>query len=149
MSGEMRLAVDNELLEIGRLCAACTAFMEQSGFTPAGIYAANLVLEEMATNIVKYGYDDLARHKIQAVLRVDGDLATIVLEDDGHAFNPLAAPPPDIGQPLAKRPIGGLGIHLARRMADSMQYRRDNGRNILTIKVRSAPAPAAAGGVNV
>ncbi len=149
MPDEIQLAVDNELLEISRLCAACTEFMEQRGFAPAGIYAANLVLEEMVTNIVKYGYDDLARHKIQALLRVDGELATIVLEDDGHAFNPLAAPAPDIGQPLAKRPIGGLGIHLVRRMADSMQYRRDNGRNILTIKVRGVPAPAAAGGVNV
>ncbi len=149
MSAELRLAVDNDLPAISRLCAACTEFMEQRGVSAAGIYAVNLALEEMVTNIVKYGYDDLERHAIQVSLRVEGAMATLVLEDDGHAFNPLDVPAPDVRQSLQERPIGGLGIHLTRKMAASMEYRRDGGRNILTIHVRANPAPAAAGGVHV
>ena len=145
MPEEFRLAIDNELLEISRLCAECEEFLERRGVAPAAIYAANLVLEEMITNIVKYGYDDMARHKIQTALRVDGGMVTIVLEDDGHAFDPLAAPPPDVRQPLENRPIGGLGIHLARKMAESMEYRRAQDRNILTINIRANQSPASAG----
>ncbi len=149
MSGEMRLAVDNELLEIGRFCAACNAFAGIKRFHPRRHLCRQPGVGGTATNIVKYGYDDLARHKIQ----VQSCAWTAIWQRLCWRMTDMRSIPGSrrrrISGSLWQTPIGGLGIHLARRMADSMQYRRDNGRNILTIKVRSAPAPAAAGGVNV
>jgi anti-sigma regulatory factor (Ser/Thr protein kinase) len=60
------------------------------------------------------------------------------IEDDAQPFNPLEAPPPDVNAPLRERPLGGLGIHLARTMMDAMAYRRENGKNILTIRKKIA-----------
>lgn len=53
--------------------------------------------------------------------------------DAGPAFNPLLHPPPDTSAPLEERPIGGLGIHLVRQIADRLTYRRRDGRNWLTV----------------
>jgi anti-sigma regulatory factor (Ser/Thr protein kinase) len=46
------------------------------------------------------------------------------LRDEAPAFDPTQAPEPDITLPLHLRPVGGLGIFLARRLMDAMTYRR-------------------------
>jgi serine/threonine-protein kinase RsbW len=60
-----------------------------------------------------------------------------VLEDDGHEFNPVTAPEPDVRQPAVDRLPGGLGIHLVRSLVEHMAYERCNGRNRLTVTIRS------------
>jgi serine/threonine-protein kinase RsbW len=69
-------------------------------------------------------------------LTLKNDLAEI--EDDGRPFNPLETPPPNVGASLPEKPIGGLGIHLAKTMMDSMAYRREAEKNILTIRKKIA-----------
>ena len=44
----------------------------------------------------------------------------------------LQADPPDLSRGLADRPIGGLGVFLVRSMVDSIAYRREGDRNILS-----------------
>ena len=41
---------------------------------------------------------------------------------------------PDVSLPAEKRQIGGLGIFLVRKTMDHMAYRREGGKNILTIR---------------
>jgi anti-sigma regulatory factor (Ser/Thr protein kinase) len=62
----------------------------------------------------------------------------VEVEDDGKEFNPLLHPPADINAPLETRPIGGLGIHMMRKLVDAVEYRRANGRNIVTLRKRVA-----------
>jgi len=62
----------------------------------------------------------------------------VEVSDNGKPFNPLDHPEPDLNQPLEERPIGGLGIHLIRKFVDQLAYRRDAGRNILTLRKRAA-----------
>ena len=54
------------------------------------------------------------------------------IADFGRVFNPLEADPPDLSRGLADRPIGGLGVFLVRSMVDSIDYRREQDRNILS-----------------
>ena len=61
----------------------------------------------------------------------------LVLEDDGHEFDPLKAPEPDLDLPVEERVPGGLGIHLIHKLVEQMEYRRCGGRNRLTVKIRS------------
>jgi len=49
--------------------------------------------------------------------------------DDGRAFNPLEVPAPDLSLAMRDRPIGGLGIHLLRELADEVKYERRDGTN--------------------
>ena len=42
----------------------------------------------------------------------------------------------DITLPLEQRPVGGLGIHLVKNLMDAVNYRRSEGRNVLTLHCR-------------
>jgi anti-sigma regulatory factor (Ser/Thr protein kinase) len=64
----------------------------------------------------------------------------IVVIDDGHEFNPLEFPEPDTNLPVEERPIGGLGIHLLRKMADRLEYRRIDGFNRLALLKHTRPS---------
>jgi anti-sigma regulatory factor (Ser/Thr protein kinase) len=35
---------------------------------------------------------------------------------------------------LEERPIGGLGIYMARQCMDGMTYRREDGKNVTTVR---------------
>jgi serine/threonine-protein kinase RsbW len=59
------------------------------------------------------------------------------VQDDGQPFNPLEVPEPDTTKPLEERAIGGLGIHIVRKLMDGLEYKRQGERNFLTIKKKT------------
>lgn len=69
-------------------------------------------------------------------LTLDDGSVVLCVEDDGPAFDPLAAPEPDLDAPLEDRPVGGLGIHLLREMMDTLDYVRRDDRNRLILRKR-------------
>ena len=102
-----------------------------------------LALEEIFINVVMHGSDD--RHDavwMEVTLRHEGSWLDMVLRDNGNAFDPLAAPPPDLDAPMEDRPIGGLGIHLIRTLMDEVMYASVNGCNELTLRKRLDDASA-------
>jgi anti-sigma regulatory factor (Ser/Thr protein kinase) len=74
---------------------------------------------------------------IDALLQIfaSPEQAVLRLSDSGKAFNPLECNTPDITLPPEERSIGGLGVFLAEKYTDSMEYERCDGRNILTLKI--------------
>jgi serine/threonine-protein kinase RsbW len=127
----------NRLDDLSRVTEEAVRFIEERGVGDRAVYVANLAIEEMATNILKYGYDDTAVHEILLRLEIHPAELRLALEDDGHEFNPLKAPEPDVNQPAEQRVPGGLGIHLIRKLAEQMNYERRGGRNRLTVRIRS------------
>lgn len=55
--------------------------------------------------------------------------------DDGREFDPAAAPDVELGQPLAERRAGGLGIHLLRAFVSEIRYERVAGRNRIRLRI--------------
>ena len=100
------------------------------------MYLVSLAIEELVTNCIKYGYTDRKDHTIDFVLSVDDGALRMVVIDDGNPFDPLAAPRPDLTLPPESRPIGGLGLHLLRELADEMHYERRDGTNRLSVTKR-------------
>ncbi len=96
------------------------------------IFAAELAMEELVTNTLKYGYDDEAEHEIEVVARLDGETLTLVVADDGHEFDPLAETEPDVNASAEDREIGGLGIFLLKNSLTELRYERVGGRNVVT-----------------
>ncbi|NDV20762.1 SpoIIE family protein phosphatase [Pseudodesulfovibrio sp. JC047] len=108
------------------------------------IFQLTLVLDELITNIIQYGYTDFDEHPIDVSLSMDGDMITIQVEDDSEPFNILEAPEPELDVPLDERDrqIGGMGIHLIKNMVNDINYGRKNGKNVLTLhKDISKPCP--------
>lgn len=91
-----------------------------------------IVLEELLTNLIKFGYAGRAEPGLAEIaLELDGDRLTLEFADDGAAFDPLAQPPPVLDEAGEDRPVGGLGLHILRTMADEVYYSHSAGRNLL------------------
>jgi anti-sigma regulatory factor (Ser/Thr protein kinase) len=130
------MALLNDRRELAHIGERVDRFGAECGLSADDTARVNLVLDELVSNIIKYGYDDADEHRIHVTVEVDGDLLTISLADDGKPFNPLDVPPPDLDLPIEDRPVGGLGVFIVQSLADTLEYRRDQGRNLLTLKKR-------------
>ncbi len=97
-----------------------------------------IVLEELLTNLSRYGYPNQPRPKgiAEVMLELEGDRLTIEFGDDGQAFNPLDRVAPDLSERLDSRPVGGLGLHMIRELADEAHYSRRDGRNVVRLSRR-------------
>jgi serine/threonine-protein kinase RsbW/sigma-B regulation protein RsbU (phosphoserine phosphatase) len=93
-----------------------------------------VALEEVIANVIEYGYPDDEEHKIILRLALHRKTITAEVEDDGVPFNPVRSPEPPVNAPIEDRPLGGLGIHLARSLMDELTYSRSGDRNILHMK---------------
>lgn len=93
---------------------------------------AVLVLEELATNALKYGATASREVQLSVEARRESDRVWLHVGDDGTCFDPLAASLPDLELPLGERPIGGLGVLLVRRLAREAVWRRQEGWNRLS-----------------
>ena len=142
MGRSLEVVLENRLEEIHRLAEQVDAFCEDAGVAPAHAFNLNLALDELITNVVLYGYEDDATHEIRVVLSVSNGALHAELVDDGKPFDPIENSPelqaPEL--PVEDRRIGGLGLHLVRKMMDSVEYRRDGHHNRLSLSKRIPPA---------
>ena len=101
-------------------------------------FKLRLSIEEAVENVVRYAYDG-GIGWLEAGTSLDHDslILTIELRDAGVPFNPLEKGDPDITLSAEEREIGGLGIFLCKKMMDSIQYRYEDGNNILTMTKKS------------
>ena len=91
-----------------------------------------IAVDEIFSNIANYAYNpETGGAKVR--ISVDNDI-TIEFEDCGTAYNPLSKDDPDVSLPAEKREVGGLGIYILKNIMDSVGYRREGGKNILTIR---------------
>jgi anti-sigma regulatory factor (Ser/Thr protein kinase) len=91
-----------------------------------------LVLEEILINVARYAYTPETGAVEVTCAQAGPRKIRIEIADFGRVFNPLEADPPDLSRGLTDRPIGGLGVFLVRSMVDSIDYRREQNRNILS-----------------
>ena len=94
-----------------------------------------IAADEVFSNVAAYAYPDGdGTVEVRMAANADGTELSLAFSDRGIPFDPLAVKTPDTSAPLADRKIGGLGIHVVRRLMDQVVYRRaEDGRNILTL----------------
>lgn len=89
-----------------------------------------LALEELLVNVITYAYPrDLPGMIDLGCCALDGRLFCIQVRDYGRPFNPLSLPEPDLTLDVLERPVGGLGIHLVRQVAELVHYEYADGSN--------------------
>src|SRR5262249_22080802 len=97
------------------------------------------------SNVVKYAWDDGARHEFLVRITVHPERMDLEIFDDGREFNPLSAPEPEPPAAGQRPKPGGLGIQMVRRLVDGFSYQRVDGRNHTTISKTRAVGPAVQG----
>lgn len=138
---EVTVTLKNDPAEMPRLIEAVESFCDAAALPPKLAMQLSVVVDELVSNVVKYGYDDGRDGEISVTLSCADGRVRLVLRDGGRPFNPLDAPAPDLDLPVEERPVGGLGIHLVRTMMDDVRYVRGDGVNILTAEKSVTEAP--------
>ena len=94
----------------------------------------NLALEEAVVNVMTYAYP----HDIVGDIHIEAQANDVrlkfVISDNGMPFDPTAKAEVDTTLSVEERPIGGLGIHLVRKLMDSINYERTCNKNVLTLR---------------
>lgn len=123
--------------DIPRLAAIIQQFGSDNHLSVDDIMRIRLVLDEIVVNIVAHGYEDAGDtndHTIHIHLELDDrDLLTIRVTDDAREYDPRTAPAPRFDLPLEERRRGGFGVHIVKAIMDTIDYRRIDGQNVLTL----------------
>ncbi len=127
------LTMANDLGELLGIAERIDAFCAAADVEPGVAYAVNLALDELLTNIVSYGYTDDEAHIVEIAVRRDGGALIVTIVDDSIEFDPRQVPETDTDAPLHERDPGGLGLLLVNSMMDSVDYRREGGRNVTVL----------------
>lgn len=100
---------------------------------------ARIVVEELFSNTIKYGYGGECEKPVRLCLQPDPAL-TLIYEDEAPPFNPLAWKAKlDDELPLEERPIGLAGIAMVVRLSAKASYQRRDGANCLTMTFAGKP----------
>ena len=117
-----------------------TSFGSVQGIDKNKIYKLCLAVDEIASNIINYGYPmaGINDGTIKVFIELNDNKLTIVLEDYATPFDPLRKllpTPEDLAKPMEEKPIGGLGILIARQSVDAFNYEFTDGKNRNTFVV--------------
>ena len=109
-------------------------FGKKNNLSSEVIYDVRLTLEEVVSNIIKYGFEDNYEHQISIEMNLQGETLTMKIKDDGKPFNPLEVKNANIEKPFDEREIGGMGIYIVQQLMDELRYNREKDNNILLLR---------------
>jgi serine/threonine-protein kinase RsbW len=130
---QLTLELDADIESLATADKAVGDFAESMSWPDEATFKLKLVLEEILMNVISHGGDRSHKPHITLHLSQQKELVSMEISDDGIAYDPLTAPPPNLESHLDDRPIGGLGVHLVRALMDSVSYRFVGGRNHLLV----------------
>ncbi len=128
------LVLRNKISELDVLKEALDAMGDDWHMSTSTVGTLNLVLEELFTNIVFYGFGDDCEHLITFRFRKENDILHLSVEDDGKPFNILESAYKGFAATLEEKEIGGEGIHLVRELMENIEYSREDGKNKVVMR---------------
>lgn len=131
--GMVQITIKNQLPEIATVTGAMEDFARSRDLSEAIRWRFHLALEELLRNVIKHAYPDREEHDIEVTLDCNDTHMTATITDDGIPFNPLNVAAPELSEALEEREVGGLGIHLARSVVDTLTHEWRDGRNVVTV----------------
>ena len=118
---------------VRQLIAQVDAGLSGHGLPATVMHDVHLVIEEVACNVLSHGIEEGREPRLELLASVEGNRLAMEFRDNGRAFDPLSQPPPDLDADIEDRPIGGLGVHLIKELAEQVAYARDDLHNVLRI----------------
>ena len=124
------ISLAGDTAECGRLTDFVRQYLQEHAVaTQELMYDLQLVIEEVLVNIIHHGYGKIADDRIEVEIELHDNSLTLTFSDSASAFDPLAQKFDSADDHCD----GGMGIELVKSLTDSQHYRRERGRNILTL----------------
>lgn len=134
---ELRLSLQGGMEDLARVWPWIQELAAAYAIPREMLFAVNLCVEEVLSNIVRHGYGGGSRLPITIDFAIRGrDSFVFVIEDRAPAFDPLEFTPRELPLPSASiedYEPGGQGIRLLRKFAGGLSYERLGGGNRVTI----------------
>ncbi len=128
------LSIKNRLEDIKIVIDNFEEFAKLANLEQAFVLKMNIVLDELLANVIRYAFEDNHDHLIYLEFAVTDSSFCMTLEDNGVPFDPFNQPPPDTNKGLEERDIGGLGIHIVKRLMDNYSYERLGNNNVVKLE---------------
>lgn len=130
----LRFVLRDDLEALSAAQLALAEFLRGQGAGPRTLARAELLLEELALNVLRHGFEPGDTPELTVIAWHDGTQCGLDLEDRGSAFDPTAATLPTRPANLQQARIGGLGLPLLRHNTAEIAYERTaDGRNRLQL----------------
>lgn len=124
-----------EIQDINEVTAFVESELEKVECPMKAVMQINVAVDELFSNIVRYGYPDgKGPVTVKFISHDEPKTVYVRFEDEGIPYNPLTKDDPDITLSADERSIGGLGVFVVKKTMDDVKYKYENGKNILTIK---------------
>ena len=108
---------------------------ERHGVGPGQCLRIEVAFDDLLANVISYAYP-AGGGPVTVACDGDGSGFRLTIIDQGEPFDPLSVSDPDPDLRLEDREIGGLGVFLARQMAEELRYERRSDQNVLTISFK-------------
>lgn len=115
------------------------ATLAARGVDPGRIGDAELIAEELLTNVVRVAHSEASDIQLSLACALTPSEIVLTVRDNGPPFDPLGLEDPKLHVDLADRKIGGLGVLIVKRLADSCRYARIEDCNVLEIRLGRLP----------
>ncbi len=130
------ISITNSHEEIEKIVKHFDAFCEANSIDMGCNQKINLALDDLVNNIISYGYKDDEEHSISVRFTLFKSELMVVVEDDAIPFNPFAGDDVDTSLSIDEREIGGLGIHLVKKLMSSYDHDRKANKNLVTLTIK-------------
>lgn len=130
---EVEVRIRNRREDMTLAADTINSFGVQNGLPASVLHDVSVVMDEVLSNIIAYGYDKDATGEIKVRLEYHQGAVVLVTEDRGRQFDPTQVPTPDLSESLENRKVGGVGIHFMRSLMDDISYTRIEGVNRLRL----------------
>ncbi len=111
-----------------------TAFVEETlsemGVPMKSLMRINVAVDEIFSNIARYS----GASECTVACGIQGSRAIVRFTDNGTPYDPTSRPEMDTTLSLEERGEGGMGIHMVRKIMDTVQYAYKEGCNVLTVE---------------
>ena len=131
---QCHLTLPNDINTIPQLSEFIDLNCEELGVDMVDTMNINLALEEAVVNVMSYAYPEGTEGTVDIELTTDRKDMVFTITDSGTPFDPTQKEEVDTTLSAEERPIGGLGIHLVRKLMDDISYQYVDNKNVLTLK---------------
>lgn len=128
--------VRNDLADLPAVYAALEAFAAATDLPDSVRRTLLLIVEELFSNTVSYGYPDGSEDEIGVSVRLGPGHVELMLVDRAIPFDSGAlSEDPNVEGTVEERDIGGLGLFLVHQLAEKVSHERDGDTNRTVILI--------------
>lgn len=131
------ITIDARIPEITRVADQVESFGRDQRIPSHAVNDMNVVLDEIISNIVRYGGESARAHPIEIHLGRTGDRFFAEVRDHGSPFDPVAYVIPTPRRDSQRTP-GNLGLLFVRALMDEVRYTREDQCNVLFVAKTAA-----------